>query len=91
MSVAALMSPCSFLIFDSIRVILARSTSTKICRECQLCPTYRDVCATHLALGDGPQRLDDRKLGLQTRGTIQESHHSLHHLGGSLLQLAMLL
>ena len=44
-----------------------------------------------LALGHGPQRLDQRQLGLEVRRRLQEAHDCLHHLGDGLLQLAVLL
>jgi hypothetical protein len=47
MSVAALMSPCSFLMFDSILVMRARSTSTKIYKAYQY---SSHVCCSTLTL-----------------------------------------
>jgi hypothetical protein len=90
MSVAAVISPCSFLMFDSIRVMRARSTSTKI---------YIDVSAAHvhtfrqpyLALSYCAQSLNDRQLGLEVRCVVQKAHDRLDHLGGGLFELSMLL
>lgn len=51
----------------------------------------REQRKAHLALGDGSQSLDDGKLGVQVRDSVQEAHDNLDHLGNSLLELAMLL
>jgi hypothetical protein len=90
MSVAALISPCSFLMLDSIRVMRARSTSTNI-----YVSSVKSKCAwldaPYLSLGHSPQRLDDGQLRLQVWCFIKEAHHCLHHLGGGLFELSMLL
>jgi hypothetical protein len=49
------------------------------------------VRVTDLAFRDGAQGLDNRKLGLQVWGIIQESHDHLYHLRSCLLELTMLL
>ena len=92
MSVAAFKSPCSFLMFDSIRVTRARSTSTNI---------YLDVSFgvqqskpdkyTYLAFGDCPQCLNDGQLAVYIRRIVEEADHDLYHLGDCLFQLTMLL
>ena len=73
-----------------MRVIRARSTSTKICEVCQRSQGTEDQDA-YLALSDGSQRLDDRQLGVQAGRPIQEAHDDLDHLGNGLFELAMLL
>jgi len=46
---------------------------------------------SHLALSHCAQCLDDRQLRLHIGCLVQEAHDGLHHLGGGLLELSMLL
>lgn len=54
-----------------------------------------DARALHLdkdlALGHGAQRLDDRQLGLEVGGLVEELHDLLYHARDGLLELPMLL
>jgi hypothetical protein len=47
--------------------------------------------ASYLSLSHSPERLDDRQLCLQIWCVVQKTHHRLHHLGGGLFELSMLL
>lgn len=69
----------------------ARSTSTKICRLCQLSCSVQRSHVAYLALSHCPQRLDNRELRLEVGSVVEERHDNLHHLGGGLLELSMLL
>lgn len=47
--------------------------------------------AAHLALSHCPQGLDDGELCVEIGGVVEEGHDGLHHPGGGLLELTMLL
>ena len=90
MSAAALRSPCSFFILDSMRVTRALSTSTNIYPHTLATRSDRSFRTQYLALSHRPQRFYYRKLLRRIRSFLDERHDHLHHLRRSLLELAML-
>jgi hypothetical protein len=50
-----------------------------------------NLYAAHLALSYCPQRLDHGELCVEVGGIVEEGHDGLHHPGGGLLELTMLL
>jgi hypothetical protein len=91
-SAADLMSPCSFFIFERIRVTRARSTSTKIYKnDTQRGATRGADRKCYLALCHCSQGFDGLHLLLQGWGIIKEAHDDLDHLGDGLFELPMFL
>jgi hypothetical protein len=52
---------------------------------------YEEFQTSHLSFCDGSQGFNGREFDVNAGYIVQKSHHNLHHLCDSLLELAMFL